>query len=81
MNGVAMCGIWISLCLDPPKGVIDAVAHRGPDGEGWRRIDVLENTRNFKFVCALVTIDFLNRHGLIADDYPHYREIVRGLRP
>ncbi len=34
-----MCGIWASLGLDPPKGVIDAVAHRGPDGEGWRQID------------------------------------------
>ena len=34
-----MCGIWTSLGLTPGKSVIDAVAHRGPDGEGWRQID------------------------------------------
>lgn len=31
-----MCGIWLSLGLNPPKSVISSVAHRGPDGEGWR---------------------------------------------
>ncbi len=34
-----MCGIWASLGLNPPRAVITAVAHRGPDGEGWRDID------------------------------------------
>ena len=34
-----MCGIWTSLGLTPDKSVIRIVAHRGPDGEGWRRMD------------------------------------------
>lgn len=31
-----MCGIWASLGLSPSDEVIEAVAHRGPDGKGWR---------------------------------------------
>src|SRR5437763_13481629 len=31
-----MCGIWFSLGFDPDPGHIDVVAHRGPDGSGWR---------------------------------------------
>ncbi|CAA7618762.1 Asparagine synthetase [Magnetospirillum sp. LM-5] len=31
-----MCGIWASVGLTVSRAVIDAVAHRGPDGEGWR---------------------------------------------
>lgn len=31
-----MCGIWASIGIDAPKSTIGAVAHRGPDGEGWR---------------------------------------------
>ncbi len=34
-----MCGIWASIGLDPPRAVIEAVAHRGPDGTGWREFD------------------------------------------
>ncbi|NQU58870.1 MAG: asparagine synthase (glutamine-hydrolyzing) [Rhodospirillales bacterium] len=34
-----MCGIWTSLGLTPGKSVINAVAHRGPDGEGWRQTE------------------------------------------
>ena len=34
-----MCGIWTSLGLTTDKSVIRIVAHRGPDGEGWRQID------------------------------------------
>lgn len=30
-----MCGIWASVGPVPPRDVITAVAHRGPDGEGW----------------------------------------------
>lgn len=30
-----MCGIWFSAGIDAPKAVLDAIAHRGPDGEGW----------------------------------------------
>lgn len=31
-----MCGIWFSLGFAPDPAHIDAVAHRGPDGSGWR---------------------------------------------
>jgi asparagine synthase (glutamine-hydrolysing) len=31
-----MCGIWASFGLDVSTAVIDRVAHRGPDGQGWR---------------------------------------------
>jgi asparagine synthase (glutamine-hydrolysing) len=34
-----MCGIWFSLGLAPDKAYLDVVAHRGPDGEGWRVFD------------------------------------------
>jgi asparagine synthase (glutamine-hydrolysing) len=36
-----MCGIWFSLGFAPDLAHIDAVAHRGPDGNGWR---VFEST-------------------------------------
>ena len=41
---------------------------------------VVSATRQFKFNCNLVIIDFLIRHGLIAPEHPDYVEIVRGLR-
>jgi asparagine synthase (glutamine-hydrolysing) len=31
-----MCGIWFSLGFAPDPSRIDVVAHRGPDGSGWR---------------------------------------------
>lgn len=34
---------------------------------------------DFKFNCALVVIDFLIRHGLIAPDHPDYVALVKGL--
>lgn len=37
-----MCGIFASLGFAPDKANIDIVAHRGPDGEGWK---VLESRR------------------------------------
>lgn len=33
-----MCGIWFSVGFEPPREVIDIVAHRGPDGSGWESI-------------------------------------------
>lgn len=30
-----MCGLWASVGLNAGRGAIQAVAHRGPDGEGW----------------------------------------------
>jgi asparagine synthase (glutamine-hydrolysing) len=34
-----MCGIWFSLGFVPDPTHIDVVAHRGPDGSGWREFD------------------------------------------
>ena len=34
-----MCGIWFSLGYAPDPAHIDAVAHRGPDGSGWKTLD------------------------------------------
>ena len=34
-----MCGIWSSLGFAPDPGCIDVVAHRGPDGNGWKVFD------------------------------------------
>ena len=31
-----MCGIWFSLAFAPDRAHIDVVAHRGPDGSGWK---------------------------------------------
>lgn len=34
-----MCGLFASIGFAPDKKHIDVVAHRGPDGEGWRVFD------------------------------------------
>jgi asparagine synthase (glutamine-hydrolysing) len=31
-----MCGIWMSLGYAPDRSHLDIIAHRGPDGDGWR---------------------------------------------
>lgn len=41
---------------------------------------VVSATRQFKFNCNLVIIDFLIRHGLIPPEHPDYVDIVAGLR-
>jgi len=51
--------------------------------ELWPMAQALETvaeTREFKFNCALVVIDFAVRHGAITPDEPDYLEIVQGLR-
>ncbi|HJS31447.1 MAG TPA: DUF4743 domain-containing protein [Alphaproteobacteria bacterium] len=45
-----------------------------------RVAQVVRDTREFKFNCNLVIIDFLVRQGLIAPDDPDYLDIVQGLR-
>ncbi len=34
-----MCGIWFSVGIAPDRSCLDVIAHRGPDGEGWREFD------------------------------------------
>lgn len=43
-------------------------------------MDVVGNTTDFKFNCALVIIDFLIRRGFITPGDPDYLEIVQSLR-
>jgi len=45
-----------------------------------RVLDVLRDTEQFKFNCALIAIDFALRHGFIPPDDPDYVEIAHGLR-
>src|ERR1044071_3245090 len=33
-----MCGVWVFIGLRPDRRVLEAVAHRGPDGEGMREV-------------------------------------------
>ena len=42
--------------------------------------EVVSETREFKFNCNLVIIDFLLRHGLIDPHHPDYLDIAKGLR-
>jgi isopentenyldiphosphate isomerase len=42
--------------------------------------EIVSETREFKFNCNLVIIDFLVRHGLIEPEHPDYLDIVAGLR-
>jgi isopentenyldiphosphate isomerase len=44
-----------------------------------RVMEIVAETREFKFNCNLVIIDFLVRHGILAPDNPDYQEIARGL--
>lgn len=43
-------------------------------------MEILATTDEFKFNVALVIVDFLVRHGLLAPESPDYVEIVNGLR-
>lgn len=42
--------------------------------------DLVRDTHDFKLNCNLVIIDFLIRHGLIAQEDPDYLDILMGLR-
>ena len=42
-------------------------------------MEVVSETREFKFNCNLVIIHFLVQHGLVAPEHPDYLEIVSGL--
>ncbi len=61
---------------------------RNTDGEidefflwHWTRVaETVERTREFKFNCNLVLIDFFVRHGLISPEHPDYLAIVEGMR-
>ena len=41
---------------------------------------LVRDTREFKFNCNLVIVDFLARHGLLDHTAPDYLSVVRGLR-
>ena len=43
-------------------------------------MELVRTTEEFKFNCALVVIDFLIRHGLIAPEHPEYLDLIAGLR-
>ena len=43
-------------------------------------METVAETREFKFNCNLVCIDFFVRHGLLDPERPDYIDIVRGLR-
>lgn len=61
---------------------------RNTDGEidefflwHWTQVaETVERTRQFKFNCNLVLIDFFVRHGLIPPEHPDYLAICGGLR-
>ena len=42
-------------------------------------IEVVRDTDQFKFNCALVVIDFLIRRGFIEPDHPEYVDLLKGL--
>jgi 8-oxo-dGTP pyrophosphatase MutT (NUDIX family) len=42
--------------------------------------EIVRTTRDFKFNCNLVIIDFLARHGHLTPEDPDYLQIVRSLR-
>lgn len=42
-------------------------------------IEIVRDTDDFKFNCALVVIDFLVRRGLIPPDHPDYVELLKSL--
>lgn len=45
-----------------------------------RVLETVRDTRDFKFNCNLVLIDFFLRHGLIGADHPDHAALAAGLR-
>lgn len=41
---------------------------------------ITASSRDFKFNCAVVNIDFMIRHGVLTPDQPDYLDLVHGLR-
>lgn len=39
-----MCGIWTSLNLNASRDAINIIAHRGPDGDGWKEFHTAAGT-------------------------------------
>jgi len=44
-----------------------------------RVAEIVRDTREFKFNCNLVIIDFLVRHGILPPEHEEYQDIVKGL--
>lgn len=74
-----MCGIWASLGFSPTRDVIEKVAHRGPDGEGWED----HETPNGPLVLAhkrLAVIDTsINGNQPMATADGNYRIVFNGI--
>jgi 8-oxo-dGTP pyrophosphatase MutT (NUDIX family) len=70
--------------LELPEDFTPAVVDGEVDSfELWpvsRVMERVRDTRDFKYNCNLVLIDFFVRHGLIEPDDPDYLAIVAGLR-
>ncbi len=45
-----------------------------------RVAEIVHETDEFKFNCALVVIDFLIRHGVLSPEHPDYLRLLGGLR-
>lgn len=75
----------VQYCFDLEVPVDFRPACRDGEIEGFMLMPIDEvaalvrETREFKFNCNLVIIDFLVRHGLIGPDDPDYVAIVQGL--
>jgi hypothetical protein len=46
-----------------------------------KAMHVVASTREFKFNCNLVAIDFFIRHGFVTPDHPDYLELLHALHP
>ncbi len=42
-------------------------------------LDIIANTQDFKFNCAVVVIDFAIRHGIITAEHPDYLALQSGM--
>lgn len=66
----------------------DDFTPRNTDGEvaafyRWpieRVLETVRDTREFKFNCGVIVVDFLIRHGLIEPDHPEYLDLQRRMR-
>jgi len=64
-----MCGIWVSVGLKADRAVLDLIAHRGPDGAGWREFDTPSGTLRFGHRrLAIIAVDESGAQPASRDD-------------